>query len=226
MTEPFLSDDLVARHLADHPDFFERRPELLAGLSFPSAHGGRAISLHERQLEVLREKLRHTERKLGELVHIGKENDAIVDRLQRWARELLLVESPERLPGVVVDCMRTVFTVPLVALRLWRVRDGFEAPEWVRAVSPELIEEVDGMRLPYCGPKGDLRFAGWLPNGGADARSIALLPLRRGASPLSFGLLVLGSGDPDRFQAAMGTAFLERIAELSSAAMGRLAEPA
>ncbi len=224
MSEPEIHEDQLAAYLVEHPDFFERHPDLLAGLRFPPAHGNRAISLHERQLEVLRDKLRHTERKLGELVHLGKENDAIAERLQRWTRELLLTEDDDRLPGAVVDGMRNGFSVPLVSLRLWRTRDGFESPEWTRELASEWIEQVDAMRHPFCGPKGDVRFAGWLPNAGADARSIALLPLRRGAGPLSFGLLVLGSGDPDRFQAKMGTAFLERIAELASAALGRLAK--
>ena len=49
-----------------------------------------------------------------------------------------------------------------------------------------------------------------------------MLPLRVGADPRTFGLLVLGSGDKDRFQVTMGTAFLERIAELASAALARL----
>ena len=38
----------------------------------------------------------------------------------------------------------------------------------------------------------------------------------------TFGLLVLGSADKDRFHITMGTAFLERIAELASAALARL----
>jgi uncharacterized protein YigA (DUF484 family) len=43
-----------------------------------------------------------------------------------------------------------------------------------------------------------------------------------GAAPQAFGLLVLGSPDPARFQQGMGTAFLERIAEIASAALSRL----
>jgi len=225
MTTSTLGDDDVVRFLKQHPEFFGAHPELLAGITVPHPHGGRAISLHERQLEVLREKLRLIERRFAELVHTGKENDAIGERLQRWTRDLLLAESPERVPGVVVDGMRGGFSVPLVALRLWRVRTGSLSPEWIRATPPEWIDQVDAMRMPYCGPRGDLRFAGWLPNAGADARSIALLPLRHGASPQSFGLLVLGSGDADRFHAGMGVSFLERIAELASAALGRLSEP-
>ena len=225
MTDPEIQDEQVAAYLGDHPDFFESRPELLAAMRFAPAHGNRAISLHERQLEVLRDKLRHIERRFADLVHTGKENDAIGDRLQRWTRDLLLAESPERVPGVVVDGMRNGFSVPLVALRLWRVRATDLSPEWARAAPPDWIDQVDAMRVPYCGPRGEVRFAAWLPNAGADARSIALLPLRHGANPLSFGLLVLGSGDADRFHAGMGISFLERIAELASAALGRLADP-
>jgi uncharacterized protein len=56
-------------------------------------------------------------------------------------------------------------------------------------------------------------------------RSVALMPLRAGAitsTGPAFGLLVLASPDPQRFQSGMGTDFLERIAELASAALSRL----
>ena len=52
------------------------------------------------------------------------------------------------------------------------------------------------------------------------ACSLALLPLRRGAidsaEEPAFGLLVLGSPDPHRFEATMGTDYLARIAELQA----------
>ena len=48
----------------------------------------------------------------------------------------------------------------------------------------------------------------------------ALVPLRGGER--AFGLLVLGSPDPTRYSADMGTDFLMRIGELSSAALARL----
>ena len=56
-----------------------------------------------------------------------------------------------------------------------------------------------------------------------EVQSLALLPLRQGAAPEVFGLLVLGTPDPSRFTQDHGTAFLERIAELSSAALLGLA---
>jgi uncharacterized protein YigA (DUF484 family) len=65
---------------------------------------------------------------------------------------------------------------------------------------------------------------GWLSDAGT-AMSIALVPLRPGGSPgagPAFGMLVLASPDPQRFEAGLATDFLERIAELASAALSRL----
>ena len=55
-----------------------------------------------------------------------------------------------------------------------------------------------------------------------DVRSVALIPLRRGASPTAFGLLALGSADARRFHEGMATDFLARIGETTSAALTRL----
>ena len=56
--------------------------------------------------------------------------------------------------------------------------------------------------------------------------SVALIPLRGGEAGASFGLLVLGSPDPTRYAAEMGTEFLMRIGEVASAALSRLLRPA
>ena len=89
-------------------------------------------------------------------------------------------------------------------------------------VEVDAITLANSIKQPYCGPNADFMAAAWLPEGGSTTRSIALLPLRKGLEPNAFGLLVLGSPDPGRFQAGMGTAFLERIAETASAALSRL----
>ncbi|MBN9429417.1 MAG: DUF484 family protein [Burkholderiales bacterium] len=224
MTDRPLDADDVARYLSDHPDFFQSYMELLASITVPHPHGGRAISLQERQVEVLREKHRVLEMKLAELLRIGQENDAIADKLQRWTRQQLLASDAAQLPDIVVDGLRTIFSVPQVAMRLWGVREAYLDLESAQPVPVDVITLANSMKQPFCGPNSDFQAALWLPDGGADTRSIALLPLRKGIDPKAFGLIVLGSADPDRFQAGMGTAFLERIGETASAALSRLAE--
>jgi uncharacterized protein YigA (DUF484 family) len=51
---------------------------------------------------------------------------------------------------------------------------------------------------------------------------VAVVALRRAAGQPAFGLLVLASPDAQRFHSHIGTDFLSRLADLSSAAMLRL----
>lgn len=224
MSASTIREEDIARYLRDHPEFFGEHPELLASISVPHPHGGRAISLHERQLEVLREKNRAMERKLADLIRVGQENDAIGDKLLKWTRQLLLVTDGERLPQAVVDGMQGLFAVPHVGLRLWGLREAYRGMPCAAPVTVDAITLANSMKQPYCGPNADFNAAAWLPEGGAATRSIALLPLRKGLDPNAFGLLVLGSADAARFEMNMGTAYLERIAEMASAALARLVE--
>ena len=212
----------VAQYLRAHPEFFAAHTDLLASITVPHSHGGRAISLQERQLEVLRERHRMLEMRMAELIQIGQENDAITDKLQRWTRQLLLVGDASRLAQTLLDGMHTGFNVPHLALRLWSLREPYLDSPFAEPVALDIITLTNSIRQPYCGPNADFQAAAWLPEGGTLTRSIALLPLRKGLDPNAFGLLVMGSPDPGRFQSGMGTAFLERIAETASAALSRL----
>jgi uncharacterized protein YigA (DUF484 family) len=51
-----------------------------------------------------------------------------------------------------------------------------------------------------------------------------MLPLRVGAAPEAYGLVILGSPDPKRFTPDMGTTYLARIGEIASAALARLVQ--
>ncbi|MFT3801687.1 MAG: DUF484 family protein [Burkholderiaceae bacterium] len=224
MTTESLDPTDVAQYLSEHPDFFQAFPDVLGNLTIPAAHGGRAISLHERQLEVLRERNRQQEARLVELIRIGQENDALADRLQKWTLQLLLEGDVARLPSVVADGLAATFSVPQVALRLWSACDAHRLQPFAAPVDADIVTLAEGMRQPYCGPNAEFMAAAWLPGEGRETRSLALVPLRKGHDSQVFGLLVLGSADPDRFTASMGTAFLERIGEIAGAALSRLAD--
>ena len=115
-----------------------------------------------------------------------------------------------------------MFGLPHVALRLWGLREEHRDKEFARPVPVDVITLANSMKHPYCGANSDFQAAAWLPEGGRSTRSVALLPLRKAGDPLAFGLLVLGSPDPERFKTGMGTAFLDRIADTASAALSRL----
>ena len=219
-----ITEDDIANYLANSPDFFVRHAELLAAVQLTSPHGNRAVSLQERQAEMLREKIKALEHRIMEMVRHGNENMVISDRVLRWARCLLLVQSGRELPATLVTELQSQFMVPQVALKVWDVDERYANEPFAQGVSEDARSFASSLTQPYCGVNSGIEVAGWLPDG-ATAMSLALLPLRPGAvngAGKAFGLLVLASPDPQRFQSGFATDFLERIAELASAALSRL----
>ena len=53
-----MRSDEVAQYLQQNPQFFEEHADLVAHMDIPHPHGGRAISITERQMLSLRDKNR------------------------------------------------------------------------------------------------------------------------------------------------------------------------
>lgn len=221
--QPITEDD-IANYLANSPDFFERHAQLLAAVQLTSPHGNRAVSLQERQAEMLREKIKALEHRIMDMVRHGNENTVIADRIYRWARTLFLVQSGRALPATLVAELQSQFLIPQVALKMWEVDERYAGEPFALGVSEDAKSFASSLTQPYCGVNSGFEAVTWLDEP-ATAMSVALVPLRAGAinSPApAFGMLVLASPDAQRFQSGMGTDFLERIAELGSAALMRL----
>lgn len=233
MTTPILpptvapiTEDDITRFLLHTPGFFERHAQVLASVQIASPHGARAVSLQERQAEMLREKIKGLERRVMEMVRNSTDNAAIAHKLHQWSAALLQVRDRGGLPQAVVDGLRTLFDIPQAALRLWGLEESGIGAGFSQGASDDARALASSLTMPFCGPNLGFEPALWLAQQAGDtAASLALLPLREGAidsATPAFGLLVLGSPDPQRFDAAMGTDFLARIAELASAALLRL----
>jgi uncharacterized protein len=219
-----ITEDDIANYLANTPDFFSRHAELLASVQLTSPHGNRAVSLQERQAEMLREKIKALEHRIMDMVRNGNENMVIADRLQRWARTLFLVQSGRALPATIVAELRSQFLVPQAAIKVWDVDSRYGDEPFAEGVSSDAKAFASSLTQPYCGVNSGFEAVKWLEDPDM-AMSVAMIPLREGAisnPDPAFGMLVLASPDPQRFASGMGTDFLERIAELASAALMRV----
>lgn len=221
-----MKSDDVARYLADHPDFFEQHPELLGDIAIPHPTNGAAISLVERQSMILRGRIQALEAKMAQLLRHGEENDVIADKMVQWSRALLLETDPAQLPQAALAQLLSLFSVPYGAVRVWQIRPELAHIKAAQPVSEDVKRLASSMVAPFCGSNVGFEPAQWMAAGEGTIQSLAMLPLRVGASPGAYGLLVLGSPDKDRFHITMGTAFLMRIGELASAALARLRPPA
>jgi uncharacterized protein YigA (DUF484 family) len=215
---PQLDSASVAQYLTDYPFFFEEHAELLARIKLTSPLAGRAVSLQERQMEVLREKIKSLEIRMVDLIRMAQENDVITQKFQTWARSLLLARNDVDLPPTLIGGLQTTFSVPHATLRIWNVAEEFSHTWFASPVSVDARLFASSLTTPFCGKNNDFEAASWLEEA-PSIQSLVMLPLRVNASPAAFGLLVLGSPDPARFSDDMATDFLMKIGETASAAL-------
>ncbi len=216
MPDPMNAQN-VAKFLQEHPDFFVEYSDLFSTLEVPHPHQSRAISLGERQILTLRDRLRDFEFRQADLVRNAAASESTTERLNQWCARMLAEASPVRLPGEVALGLAEHFNLQEVALRVW----GLELPaEGVGAPVAQTVHTyANTLTTPYCGHDTTLVPATWL---NATPASLAIIALRSSAHEPAFGLLVLGSDDASRFSPEMGTAFLETVSKLASAALTRL----
>jgi uncharacterized protein YigA (DUF484 family) len=214
-----LDSAAVAQFLADNPDFFEEHAGLLGQVKLSSPLTGKAVSLQERQMEVMRDKYRALEWRMAELVRVAQDNAAIANKFHAWTQSLLQARHDADLPRALIDGLTSSFALPQATLRLWNVAPDYAGSWFVDGVSEDARMFANSLLAPYCGSNHDFEAVRWLDDAAA-VQSTVILPLRSGES--AFGLLILGSPDPQRFTASMATDFLLHIGETASAALASL----
>lgn len=209
-------EESIAGYLQRNPEFFERHQAVLARLKLPHSRGGSTISLVERQIEVLREKLAGLENKLAELVKVARANDALAERLHRFTRRLLGAVPRNEAIARIEAGLREDFDAFHAALVLVGAQSDPSLPAFVRTVAaddPALksFESLFASGKPRCGQARDSQREFLFGPEGLEMGSVALVPLGEKGS---IGLLALGSADRDRFHPGMSTEFLSRLADL------------
>lgn len=217
-----MTSEQVARYLQDHPEFFDQYADLLALVTIPDPHSGRAISISERQLISLRDKVRSLETKMSELISFGEENDAISDKVHVLSLALISALSVSAVTRAVYSHLGGAFAVPHVALRVWGVGDGADANGVeFDSVTDAVQAFASGLPRPSCGLTGTHEALAWFGSAATGLRSIAQVPLRH-PNGNCFGLLIMASEDQHRFYPELGTLYIERIGEMVSTALLRV----
>ena len=116
---PPITEDDIAEYLTNTPGFFERHLDVLSTVQLTSPHSHRAISLQERQAEILRGKVRDLELKAAQMIRYGQSNVTIADKLQDWTCELLTARDATTLVDVATQGLARIYELPQHALRIW-----------------------------------------------------------------------------------------------------------
>ena len=195
----------VKTFLEQHPDFLVEHPDLLETLQVPHGLDGPAVSLVERQVQVLRDRQVESRQRLAELVRNARDNEALVGRVHALALRLLHAHDAAAVAAQTEASMHEDFDV-----RPARLLAAADLPPAVRALVAS--------GKPRCGQLREEDRTALLGDAAAGIASMALVPI---GADCRYGLLALGSTDAARFHPGMGTAFLERIGELVAAASAR-----
>ncbi len=217
-----VDEQTITQYLQQHPDLFDRHPQLLTRLRLQHPRNGTTVSLIERQVEVLREKHAALEQKLAEFVRVARDNDSLADRIHRFTRRLLRTTTRVQALAQIETGLREDFDAYHSALVLQApkgaagVLPGDASSHFLREVATDhpIIKSFESLfsnARPRCGQvrdsQRDFLFGAEAPAIG----SVALIPLAAMTPP---GLLALGSVDRDRFHPGMSVEFLSRMAEL------------
>ena len=208
---------LTADYLAQHPDFFQQHETLLASLDIAHASGS-AVSLIERQVGILRKQNEQHQKRLTELFKIAEDNEQANQRMHKLTVSLIDCVGIDACEVALDEILCHDFAVDAVALKLFA--DPLpEQPEHLFVTRDTVLgQELDKLlntRKAQCGFFKKLPLEALFEEKSAAISSVAVIPLFIEKNHC-FGALVLGSHNVRRFNADMGTLFLERLGEILS----------
>lgn len=217
-----VSEKDVAEFLQKHPRFFESNIDLLAVMHLPHPSGN-AVSLIERQVNILRDNNQALEKKLNNLIQIARDNDKLNARIQKMALALMETTSLDEVFYAVQDILRSEFMADSVVLRLFASPQQTSNVDDVAFISrdealEQLFSKFFRQNKPLCGALNEAQASFLFADAATDIASAALVPV---CDKECFGLLAIGSYDEQRFNPAMGTVFLTYIGEM----VGRTLRP-
>ena len=215
-----LDEQQVIDYLMAHPDFFKHNALLLAEMDIPHESGG-AVSLIERQVSLLRDKNRHFEAKLREMVDAVHDNQRLNNSLQRLAVNLFMVDGLDDVIGTIVGELREQLDSEFTAVHLLTDDESLvkKQPERYLLKSDSRLQhfskQLDEKKI-QCGRITQEQLEFLFPEEAEKIASAAIMPL---SDAETFGFVILGSTEEQRYHPGMGTEFLNQLAELASAAI-------
>lgn len=215
-----LNERELVAYLKAHPDFLARHPDLLESIELKH-RAGSAVSLIEKQVEMLRAKNQRLEDRLERLLEAARDNERRQDHVHRLARTLIRAPSLASVAAGLVKCMREDFDIDesLIGISASHYKrhdiDGV-VPVENEGKLARAFENFFRTRLIECGPIAPEKAKLLFPKATQPILSAAIVPLEK---EKALGFVALGSREAERFQPRQGRMFLELTAELLAAAI-------
>lgn len=212
----------IAEYLRKHPQFFNDFPDLVADMHI-NHDSGKAVSLVERQVSILRERNIEMRQRLSALLDTARENDQLFAKTRRLILALLECNELGDLVDALYYSFQKEFNVHYTRLILF----GTQLPPSIaRNENINKAREHIGKRLkaPHAVSGGiDVKECEFLFDDDAPNVGSAALAVLSYGNPL--GVLAIGNQDPNYYRSSMGTLFLGYIAEVLNRMLPTLLHP-
>jgi uncharacterized protein len=217
LASPGLDEQSIINYLRLDPDFFVRHKELLTELNLPHA-SGKAISLVERQVTIMRERNVEMRRRMNELLDAARVNDALFSKTRSLTLALLDADSLQALNEVLATYVLVDFEADFVCCHIQGANHTLDHIQNHQGDFPfaHLFKADAAVCTTLRGEELQALFP--VSNHG-DSGSAVILPLDL---PAGQGVLCIGSRDPHRFSSDMDTLFVTYIADVLSKVLTHL----
>lgn len=202
----------VETYLKSNPDFFADRDNLLAEMTVPH-ESGKAVSLLERQVKILRDRSIESRQTLNALLENARYNDQLFNVTRNLI--LMLLEETEFSQLANVTACNLISQPGIDACKLILVDTNETATE-LQNRFPSLFRSKRVLCQTLDKETSQLLFPGQTPI----LRSAALCPVTHHNSLLA--ILAIGNQAQDYFNDDLDTLFLDFIAEVLGSLVNRL----
>ena len=210
MTKKSLNEKEVEQFLLLNPDFLSKNSHILNALEIVHETGG-AVSLIQKQVELLRENYNSTSNNLLGLIEIAKNNENIFLRTKDLILDLILCKNAVDIISLTERRFEGKFQADKCKLIFFR--ENTNLPKG-RVVDPKEAHGVFGKKYNavdiYCGPVNK-KESDYIFKKKSGILECVLVPLK---SPDCPGLLALGSKKEGVYSKDYDSMFLEFIAQV------------
>lgn len=236
-----ITDDAVINYLIRNPEFFVGNQDILTRLRIPH-DAGKAVSLIEKQVSVLRSKCGHLEKSLLDLIAVARQNESLHQRLHLLNQEIITASNLTDIVALTQTCLQTSFNAEDVHLLLIapapkraprkKTSDKAAASKPAPRQRAPKLEQIEGATMvrhtdkrvkqfdalfegaqTICGMPSDEQLITMAGQRHANVGSAAMIPLQ---FERKLGVVMLTSRDESRFGANKGVMFLNQMGELLS----------
>lgn len=207
-----IGEEQVALYLKNHPGFFLKRDDLLCELEL--AHpSGSAVSLLERQVNLLRERNIDVRGRLNGLLDNARDNDKLFEKTKALVLKLLEAKGLEAIGNSFNHGLKEDFGMEFSSLTLFGSSHNHAGTSRVVKVD-EAFEAIPGLLKSgkaTCGALRPEECRFLFGEKGGEVGSAAVMPL---VAHQTIGVIAVGSRDAHYFRSSMGTMFLNYLAEV------------